>query len=339
MSIRGVVSAGLWTTSGLALLVTGAMAYLRMITPIHPRAIEIVALSPLAMPIASAALIASVAVVPLSSPSRRRLAVSTVAAALLAVLLAFSWVAPLLLGGRTSVDDRADLVVMAQNLEYGDAQLIAERALAARVDLLVVTDAPTQAVQQLRSNAMARQLPYSAGVREWSHEGSVVLSRYPLTDVARISDGGDSRVVTVHTPQLGDIDLLALHPTPPYQEGRWTADYERITTYVRDHYSAGAAARNPVIIAGDLNATLDHAPIRRIRAMGFADAADELNLGFQPTWPAPGSVRRFGISVPPLVQIDHVMTSSALVATSMTTFHSDGTDHLGLLAKVQRARL
>jgi endonuclease/exonuclease/phosphatase family metal-dependent hydrolase len=146
-------------------------------------------------------------------------------------------------------------------------------------------------------------------------------------------------VVTVQTPQLGNIDVLALHPTPPYQKGGWTADYKRITTYIRDHYSAGAAARNSVIIAGDLNATLDHAPIRRIRAMGFADAADQLNLGFQPTWPAPGSVRRFGISIPPLVQIDHVMTSPALVATSLTTFHSEGTDHLGLLARVQRAKL
>jgi endonuclease/exonuclease/phosphatase (EEP) superfamily protein YafD len=339
MSIRGVVFAGLWTTSGLALLATGALVYLRMITPTYPRAIEIVAFSPLAMPIATAALIASVALVPLSSRCQRRFAFSAAAVALLAALLGFSWVAPLFLGARPSADDRAEIVIMAQNLEYGDAELIAERALAARVDLLVITDAPMQAVLQLRSSAMASQLPYSAGIREWGHEGSVVLSRYPLTDVARISDGGDSRVVTVHTPQLGDIDLLALHPTPPYQKGGWTADYERITTYLRDHYPAAAAARSPAIIAGDLNATLDHAPIRRMRAIGFADAADQLNLGFQPTWPAPGSVRRFGLPVPPLVQIDHVMTSSALVATSLTTFHSEGTDHLGLLAKVQRARL
>jgi endonuclease/exonuclease/phosphatase family metal-dependent hydrolase len=338
VSIRGVVAAGLWAISGLALLAIGTLVYLRIIPPTYSRAIEIVALSPLAMPIASVALIASLAVATLSSGSQRKMAFGSAAVALLAALVAFSWIAPLYLGSRSSVDGSAELVVMAQNLEYGDARLIADRATQVRVDLLVVTDAPGPALLQLRE--MAQELPYTAGIREWGREGSVVLSRYPLTDVTRISDSGDSRVVTVRTPQFGDVDLVALHPTPPYREAGWTADYERITDYLRAHYAANAALHNrPVVIAGDFNATLDHAPIRRIRAMGFMDSADQLNLGIQPTWPAPGSVQRFGIPVPPLVQIDHVMTSPALVVTSFTTFHSGSTDHLGVLARLQRTQL
>ena len=126
---------------------------------------------------------------------------------------------------------------------------------------------------------------------------------------------------------------------PRTREAGWTADYERITDYLRAHYAADTALHNrPVVIASDFDATLDHAPIRRIRAMGFTDSADQLNLGFQPTWPAPGSVQRFSIPVPPLVQIDHVMTSPALVVTSFTTFHSGSTDHLGVLARLRRTR-
>jgi endonuclease/exonuclease/phosphatase family metal-dependent hydrolase len=338
MWIRGVVATGLWAIAVLALLATSTLVYLRIITPTYSRAIELVALSPLAMPVAILALIASLAVATLSSGSQRKMAFGAAAVACLAALLAFSWIAPLYLGSRSSVDGSAELVVMVQNLEYGDAGLIADRGIQAGVDLLVVTDAPGPAVLKLR--AMSKELPYTAGIGEWGGEGSVVLSRYPLTDVARISDGGASRAVTVHTPQFGNVDLVALHPIPPYQKAGWSADYERITDYLRGRYAAGAALHNrPVIIAGDFNATLDHAPIRRIMAMGFRDSADQLNLGLQPTWPAPGSVQRFGISVPPLVQIDHVMTSPALVVTSLTTFHSVGADHLGVLAKLQRAQL
>jgi endonuclease/exonuclease/phosphatase family metal-dependent hydrolase len=334
-----VVAAGLWTISGLSLMATCTLIYLRMTTPSHPRAIELVALSPWAVPMAGSALIAALVLVPLSSRYRRKVAFAVTAVALSAALLASSWVAPLFTGTKAEPDGAAALTVMAQNLEYGDPQLIADRAIQARVDLLVVTDARAPTVLQLRASEMAKGLRYSAGVRAWGVEGSAVFSRYPLTDVARISDGGDSRVLTVQSPQLGDVDVVVLHPTPPYQKGGWTADYERITTYLRDQYSVDAAGRNrPVIIAGDLNATLDHAPIRRIRAMGFTDAADQRNVGFQPTWPAPGSVHRFGISVPPLVQIDHVLTSPVLAATSFTTFHSGGTDHMGLLVKVQRVR-
>ena len=135
MSIRGVVAAGLWTISGLALLATGTLVYLRIIAPTYSRAIEIVALSPLAMPIASVALIASLAVASSSSGSQRKIAFGSAAVALLAALVAFSWIAPLYLGSRSSVDGSAELVVMAQNLEYGDARLIADRAIQARVDL------------------------------------------------------------------------------------------------------------------------------------------------------------------------------------------------------------
>src|SRR4029453_17370998 len=98
--------------------------------------------------------------------------------------------------------------------------LIADRGIQAGVDVLVVTEAPGPAVLQLR--AMAKELPYTVGIGEWGGGGSVVLSRYPLTDFTRISDGGASRVVTVHTPEFGAVDLVALHPIPPNQKAGWT---------------------------------------------------------------------------------------------------------------------
>jgi endonuclease/exonuclease/phosphatase (EEP) superfamily protein YafD len=228
---------------------------------------------------------------------------------------------------------------MTQNLEHGKPQAVAEVAVRAKADLLVVTEASPSAASQLRACSMLRNLPYTVGLRQAGPKGTVVFSRYPLTNSLTITNGGESRALTVRTPQLGEVDVIALHPRPPYETQGWIADYEQITAYLVAHYPAGLdAAQHSAVIAGDLNATLDHAPLRKITALGFTDAVDQLNLGFRPTWPASGWVRFLGIPVPPLVQIDHLLASTALVATDMHTFHADGTDHLGIVVELQQAK-
>jgi endonuclease/exonuclease/phosphatase (EEP) superfamily protein YafD len=276
---------------------------------------------------------------PVTPRSRRWISVSLAVVALLATAWSWGKVAPLFVGQETDAEPGTSLVLMAQNLEYGEPQALAEQAVRTRVDLLVLSEASEASITILRSTGLQRELPYTVGIDEGRPEGAVVFCRYPLTEVARLSDGGESRAITAHTPQLGNVDLVALHPSPPYQKGAWKADYDRIAVYLRENYPKRAdTAKRPVIVAGDFNATLDHAPVRRIRALGFADTVDQLNLGFQPTWPAAGSVRLLGIPVPPFVQIDHILTSAALAPTALSRFHSGGTDHLGLYVELRRAR-
>lgn len=339
MSLRNLIATIICVISVLALAATGLLIYVGATAPTWQRAIELVALVPLAFPLGGLALVLALVLVPLTTRRRRWRAWCLATIALLAAAGAFAGVAPLIFGHKPAAESGRSLVIMTQNLEYGDPQSLAEVALLAKVDLLVVTDASATTVLRLRVTEIGRTLSHIVGLGQAGPEGSVVFSRYPLSDVTRISDNGDSRAVTAHTPHMGDVDLVALHPSPPYQKEAWIADYEQITAYLlnRDAGSAGRAGR-PVVVAGDLNATLDHAPIRRIRELGFSDAVEQLNLGFQPTWPAAGSIRLFGIPVPPFVQIDHVLTSPALAATGLTTFHSDGTDHLGLCVELQRAR-
>jgi endonuclease/exonuclease/phosphatase (EEP) superfamily protein YafD len=310
-----------------------------MTTPTRPRAIELVALTPVALPLAGLCLLSVIGVLLLTGQRGRKVASGVAVLALLAIAMTGSWIAPLFVGDRPAAEGDGSLIIMAQNLEHGDAQTIAEAALNSGVDVLVVTEASAQSVLELQSGKLGRHLCYDVGLDQSGPSGTVAFSRFPLTELARISDGGDSRVVKVHSPTMGDVDVVALHPTPPYQEGAWTADYERITTHLRNRYASSTSlVKQPVIIAGDFNATLDHMPLRGIQALGFSDAVDQLNLGFQPTWPAPGSVQRAGFSVPPFVQIDHILTSSALVVVKLASLHPGGTDHLGVLAEVRRAR-
>ena len=95
--------------------------------------------------------------------------------------------------------------------------------------------------------------------------------------------------------------------------------------------SAGGLA-GPTVVAGDLNATMDHAPMRELVGRGFRDAATEARSRWQPTWPSAGMVSRFGVTVPPLLAIDHVLVDEGLRAVATRSYPVPGTDHRALVA-------
>ena len=94
----------------------------------------------------------------------------------------------------------------------------------------------------------------------------------------------------------------------------------------------GDTVPGPVLVAGDFNATLDHAPVRSLEDLGLRDSAEQLDAGLALTWPANGSLSRFGISAPPFAALDHVMTADGLVAVDHVLTGAAGSDHLGVIA-------
>ena len=73
---------------------------------------------------------------------------------------------------------------------------------------------------------------------------------------------------------------------------------------------------------------------RALLRAGTADAAERLNTGWQPTWPANGEFHLLGLPVPTLVQIDHVLVGPRLAALGVRIVWLDGTDHHGVLAEL-----
>lgn len=84
----------------------------------------------------------------------------------------------------------------------------------------------------------------------------------------------------------------------------------------------------PRIVAGDFNATLDHASMRRVLAAGYRDAAVSAGAGLRPTWP--GAVR----SPWPPVTIDHVLAGPGSVVQSYEVITLPGTDHRAVLVEI-----
>jgi endonuclease/exonuclease/phosphatase family metal-dependent hydrolase len=133
-------------------------------------------------------------------------------------------------------------------------------------------------------------------------DGSVILSRHPLKPAAGIPATmgmpGATADVNGH-----EIRLQLAHPMPPLPTHLST--WREELSDLRDYAAANRA--RPTVLAGDFNASQDHAAFRRILDAGFRDAARLTGDARTPSWPAR--------TAPPLgAQIDHVLVSRDFAA-------------------------
>ncbi len=124
---------------------------------------------------------------------------------------------------------------------------------------------------------------------------------------------------------LDDVDgqpvrVVATHPQSPKPGDTfaWRRDVAALARWCDDG--------RPTVVAGDLNATLDHSELRAATA-GCTDAASAVGDGLVGTWPA-NLPRVLG------VQIDHVLLAGGPRAVGVDTIDIAGTDHRGVLARV-----
>lgn len=120
---------------------------------------------------------------------------------------------------------------------------------------------------------------------------------------------------------LGKLRLIAYHGYPPLPSAvtTWKQDLQ----VVKGWCSSGSQT----VLAGDFNATTDHADFRGALGRHCKSVAPSSGAGLQGTWPAdrPALFR---------TQIDHVVVSAGLVAGKFTTYDVEGTDHRAVVATV-----
>ncbi len=119
---------------------------------------------------------------------------------------------------------------------------------------------------------------------------------------------------------LGGRTLLAVHVTAPRTRrltASWRRDLDRLAAWTRTDPAP--------IVVGDLNATLDHGPLRH--ALGGCTSAAVGVAGLVGTFPA-SLPRWFGI------RIDHVLVPAGSRSLSVTVHDVAGTDHRAVVARV-----
>ncbi|MFJ8586398.1 endonuclease/exonuclease/phosphatase family protein [Streptomyces sp. NPDC093595] len=225
--------------------------------------------------------------------------------------------------GATPADGRpvaAPLRVLAANVEFGGATRELLRVIhRERPDLVFVTECDPACVRTLGT-----AYPHRAQVAGEGSTGSVILSAHPLTPGPALPSlmgmpGATARIAG------REVRLRLAHPMPPLpgQDGVW----KRELGLLRDD-AARHARGGPLLVAGDFNATQDHAAFRAVLDAGALHDAARLAGAFRtPSWPQGAGL------LPPYAQIDHVLVGGDDLSVRGARFLDlPGTDHRALLA-------
>jgi endonuclease/exonuclease/phosphatase (EEP) superfamily protein YafD len=254
--------------------------------------------------------------------------VLTIVAALLCVVMLVVLL-PRYLGPEKSEVPSASVRVLSANLGHGHADPRAVVAFASQAaDVLVVQEMTPEVAAGMSAAGLDVVFPHRAIDPRPLAAGIGVWSRYPIVDSAAIS-GYQMPMLSARIRAPGvrfDTTVLAVHLAAPWvQPLRWfRGDIEQLPSTLRD--LARNAGSGAVIVAGDLNATYDMRPFRRLLEEGYRDAAEQAGAGLTRSYPSK-PLR------PPVVGIDHVLVHNCS-AMSAQTVTVPGSDHRGLLAVI-----
>ncbi|WP_434592839.1 endonuclease/exonuclease/phosphatase family protein [Streptomyces sp. A5-4] len=221
----------------------------------------------------------------------------------------------------------AELRVLTANVEFGGATTDLVEAIRREKPELVYV----QECEYTCSSALAREIPkalypYRRVVDSGGAEGSAILSTLPLRPAPGIAS---TLAMPGAVARIGDRDvrLQLAHPLPPVPGGvdSWRTELAALRAYAAD------IKHQPAIVAGDFNASQDHAAFRAILdAGGLRDSAAVGGAFRTPSWPSGAS--RIG------TQIDHVLTTDDFSIRSARFLTLSNTDHRALLVELELHR-
>jgi endonuclease/exonuclease/phosphatase (EEP) superfamily protein YafD len=249
-----------------------------------------------------------------------------VGVALVGILAHVWWLVPMFTAETPPPGDR--LTVMNSNLEFGqgDAATVVNTAAQRDVDVLVLEEATPLSLQKLRDAGLDELLPHQRGEPSNGASGTMVFSRFTLGPARTLPLGNLGLDLTVRAPE--PFRLIAVHTAQPVGlPTEWQDDLRGLRTLV-----SAATRQGPTVLAGDFNATLDHAPLRRVLDAGVSDAVEQSGSGWQPTWPS----RAHEKWLRPLITIDHVLASKEYVATRTHAVEVANSDHFALVTELVR---
>ncbi len=229
------------------------------------------------------------------------------------------------------------LRVMTCNVYKGaaDASAIVELVRSQGVRVLALQETTAQFVEALEEAGIDELLPYSERSSSDGVFGNGVWSAWPLDDGASDDIGSSASAMPAGTVALAGaggapvrLRFVSVHtcsPVPGYWN-LWKTSLDELGVVHERLAQEGSPA---YVLMGDFNATYDHVPFRQMLGQDgptpLHDAVREAGQGIVATWPS-------NEGVPAFASIDHVVTSDAVAAISVSAFDVAGTDHLALVA-------
>jgi endonuclease/exonuclease/phosphatase (EEP) superfamily protein YafD len=227
--------------------------------------------------------------------------------------------------GKTGLPDGRPLTsfrVLTSNVEFGQAtDALVTAVRRERPDLVFVQECEYTCDARLKE-ALGTDYPHRAAQVAAGSAGSVVLSRFPLDPTGPVP-GTMAMPGAVADVRGHAVRIQLAHPMPPLpgHVDLWRRELGELRDF------AAEDGRTPLIVAGDFNASQDHAAFRHILDTGLRDAARLTGHDRTPSWPA-RTTPAFG------AQIDHVLLSTDFSARTARFLDLADTDHRALLVDV-----
>jgi endonuclease/exonuclease/phosphatase (EEP) superfamily protein YafD len=222
------------------------------------------------------------------------------------------------------------LRVATANLRHGQASEAAIVSLVQRTgaDVLFVQEVDEAAMNRLKQAGLTDLLPHqTVDVGGDSARGCGIYARFPLGNGLSLTPSSAAQpTARLELPGGQRTDLVCVHPHPPKpiwsrrQAARWRLELAALPP------PAGSPADPPRVLAGDFNASVDHAQFRGLLRLGHVDAASQMGKGLVPTW-AP-----WGRS-PGLLTIDHVLVDPRCTVLAASVHQLPGSDHQAVYAE------
>jgi endonuclease/exonuclease/phosphatase (EEP) superfamily protein YafD len=216
------------------------------------------------------------------------------------------------------------LRIMSVNLFLGkaDPRTVVDIARSQKADVLVMPELTQSEVVALDKAGLAKLFPerlFEIGV---GGEGTGVASRYPLRKIILMDETTLSQPsMVVDLPGRDDVELTAVH-TQPGVRANSAATWRRELSELPGP-TPGERVR---ILAGDFNATFDHAAFRALVDRGYSDAGEEMGDGLMGTWQ--------NLPLGPPVTIDHILTDNRCAIASYAVFNIPGSDHNAIVSEI-----
>ena len=247
------------------------------------------------------------------------------AAGVAVVAWAVTFVSPgALIGcGPTQSDDA--IVVYTHNLLWTNQEVdvIAAAIAEAQPDVVVLQEVRRETQRGLLATEALAHMSYTAG-EEFEKPLEIALwSRWPIRDVTLHSVAGRPRLEAIVQSPHGEFELHGVHLAAPVDR-ELSADWE---AGLRDLERVDPGA--PALLAGDFNATVDHAQFRSLLGRGWTDVHDEKGCGLDATWPdrpGPGF---------PVLRLDHVLVSPHWDVLGVEIGDASGSDHRPVVASIR----
>jgi endonuclease/exonuclease/phosphatase family metal-dependent hydrolase len=194
------------------------------------------------------------------------------------------------------------------------------------VDVLSVQELTPRAERGLHAAGIGDLLPWAHVIP--ARPGSVpaasgaIWTRLPAVAAGAVPGTFEQPTAVIEVPGAQPIELTAVHTAPPATSPRsvrnWAGDLAALPAPDQEVLR---------VLAGDFNASLDHAALRAVLRRGWTDAALRTGRGLAWTW----RPLRFPW---PRLTIDHVLIDPRISVASVQLVPLLGSDHRALVVEL-----